>query len=305
MPYRITRDRPLEEEIRRIALEQIDDALEQLEADGRAARIHDARKSLKMLRALVRFVRRPLGRTAYAAQNRQLRDTGRRLSSIRDAHVVLAAIHELEDGLGRGDRPLVEAVKRALEAKQRSLHADTLPASVDAARSELQSFRCTVESWRLEVSIEQLVDALSRSYRAARRAYRAALAHGGDERLHEWRKRTKDLWYQLRLLRDLWPAMTEGWIKESHRLSDLLGDDHDMGVLTSEVRTHTKDSAALARVTGVIRSRRSELQRRACASGARVFAEKPRHFRKRLVKYAQACEAELDAVPSGETDARH
>ena len=26
-----------------------------------------------------------------------------------------------------------------------------------------------------------------------------------DEQLHEWRKRAKDLWYHLRLLRDLWP----------------------------------------------------------------------------------------------------
>lgn len=302
MSYCITRDRPLEEELKRIALEQIDDALEHLTAARRAESIHEARKSLKMLRALVRFVRRSLGRAAYARQNRRLRDTGRELSAIRDAHVVLTAIRDLEHELDREERHVVNTVRRALEAKQRSLHVDTLQSSVESARSRLQAFRRTVDEWRLDVSLDDLVDALSGAYRAARRARRAALAHGGDERLHEWRKRTKDLWYQLRLLRDLWPAMTEGWIKEAHRLSDLLGDDHDLGVLASDVRTHADDPAALTRLTAVIRTRRSDLQRRADAAGGRLYAEKPRYLRKRLFKYARAWEAERAALPAGQDD---
>lgn len=34
-----------------------------------------------------------------------------------------------------------------------------------------------------------------------------AQAKPSVENLHEWRKRVKDLWYQVRLLTPLWPGM--------------------------------------------------------------------------------------------------
>lgn len=62
---------------------------------------------------------------------------------------------------------------------------------------------------------------LERSYRRGRDGFRSL----GDEpsafALHEWRKRVKDLWYQLRLLPPVWPAVLKGPGAAAAELADL------------------------------------------------------------------------------------
>jgi len=50
-----------------------------------------------------------------------------------------------------------------------------------------------------------------------------------------WRKRVKDFWYQHRLLAELGGATVRGAAEEAHHLSDLLGEDHDLGLLRGEL----------------------------------------------------------------------
>ena len=67
-------------------------------------------------------------------------------------------------------------------------------------------------------------------------AFGHARRQPSDENLHEWRKRLKDLLYQLRLLQAAWPTVLGAYVQEAHRLADLLGDDHDLTVLISVLR---------------------------------------------------------------------
>ena len=54
-------------------------------------------------------------------------------------------------------------------------------------------------------------------------------------RWHDWRKRAKDVWYQLRLLQDTWPDVMKAMAGQASQLSDLLGDDHDLAVLSTKL----------------------------------------------------------------------
>ena len=67
MGFRLTLRPPLEEDIKRVAREQLDCAFECLRDPVDASRVHNARKRLKMLRAIVRLVRDPLGSPAMCA----------------------------------------------------------------------------------------------------------------------------------------------------------------------------------------------------------------------------------------------
>ena len=60
--------------------------------------------------------------------------------------------------------------------------------------------------------------------------------------LHDWRKRVKDLWYHERLLAPTCGPTVRGHAKELDRLSDLLGDDHDLALLRHELtrRAHQR-----------------------------------------------------------------
>lgn len=86
MDYRLDPDRPLSDEVRRVALEGLDDAIGRLRHAGAADRdlekdVHQSRKRGKETRGLIRLLRPALG-DAYAAVNSEVRNGARELSSL-------------------------------------------------------------------------------------------------------------------------------------------------------------------------------------------------------------------------------
>ena len=76
--------------VRRIARHEIDDMLMHLRAGPRRHEaVHEARKSSKKLRALVRLMRDAIGEKRYRRENTTLRDAVRPLAAMRDAEVPL------------------------------------------------------------------------------------------------------------------------------------------------------------------------------------------------------------------------
>ena len=120
-----------------------------------------------------------------------------------------------------------------------------------------------------------------------------------DESLHEWRKRVKDLWYVMDILKPIRPGYTEDLGEEAHRLAALLGDDHDLAVLRQVLSTSGDgpcDSASVEVILPLIDHRRAELQRDAFALGPALFGERPEVFAARLRVYWRAWRAEVQAA---------
>jgi hypothetical protein len=114
--------------------------------------------------------------------------------------------------------------------------------------------------------------------------------------LHAWRKRVKDLWYHERLLAPICGPSTSGQAEDAHRLADLLGDDHDLGVLRQTLtRDHIAVAVDLDAVVSLIDHRRADLQTEAVQIGKRVYAEKPKAFRRRMRRSWNAGRGVADA----------
>jgi CHAD domain-containing protein len=137
-----------------------------------------------------------------------------------------------------------------------------------------------------------IVAGIKSIYRKGREAYRATLTPGHPELFHEWRKRTKDLWHQTELLEPLWPQALTTLGDEFHALADTLGMEHDLavlkGVLEAEAIANGEPPSA---VLPALEARRAALVVEAHARGARLFAEKPGAFAKRLRHYWDAWRA--------------
>ena len=71
---------------------------------------------------------------------------------------------------------------------------------------------------------------LRRTYRSGRRAFREARAAPNVAAIHEWRKRVKDLWYEVQII-----APHSVRVVVLHDLSRLLGDHHDVFALNALV----------------------------------------------------------------------
>ena len=98
MAYRLKLKEPLTKGVRRIAGEQLGNAAARLEGGSNPeTSVHEARKSLKRTRALLRLVRPGLGEADFRKANARLRDIARSLSAARDRDVVRALLKGLEE----------------------------------------------------------------------------------------------------------------------------------------------------------------------------------------------------------------
>lgn len=293
--YRLKRKEGAADGLRRIARGRAEKALERLrgvEGDELAEAIHGARKDLKKLRAVLRLLREELGKKRFRAENKRYRDAGRLLSASRDAEVKLETLHELE--LRAGDRfPAGASLAwyEALEADRDRIagagEGETAE-KVEAAVAAIEEAGKGIASWPIGTDTWQLIEpGLQRSYRDGRKALKRVRADGSTENVHEFRKRSKDFWYHLRLLRDAWPGLLEPTAEEAHELADLLGDHHDLAVLAEDLEARTGLVSSRADFEKLIEARQGELLGAALGLGERLYAEKPKYFLRRLRNYWQ------------------
>src|SRR6266850_1644487 len=99
MSYRLKEGEGLNDGFKRIVLEQIDKALDNLKPTVRNKdeAIHDARVCIKKIRALLRLFRDALGDETYRAEDTAYRDAARALSKVRDSAALLEIVDKLID----------------------------------------------------------------------------------------------------------------------------------------------------------------------------------------------------------------
>ena len=284
MAYRLTPDAPLGTDLRRTALECLDEAIGRLEdldgadVDAIETAVHETRKRCKETRGLARLVRPALG-DGFDSLNAEVRDAARELSGLRDSHALLGTIDDLRDDLSEKKAARLDAVRTRqfgiVEATTAGLTADD--ERITRAVGRLRAARAMVDTWDLPDDVATL-SGLDRTYSDGRAALKSARKASDDETVHEWRKRVKDLWYQVRLL-DADDA------ERLDDLSDLLGDDHDLAVLVADLDDagDVLDDRTIKRATRLARDRQADLRLKAFELGRKVYDEDPRDFVERLV----------------------
>jgi CHAD domain-containing protein len=270
--FRLGRKEPLPAGIVRIAAGRLDSAVDELSGrarDDTAKAVHEARKDIKKLRAVVRLV------GADSSWNRRLRDTARRLAGRRDADVLLETLDALIES-GAVTKKSVRGLRKELAREAKRSQDDR--AAIELAHAELTVARYEVGALAPQKdSFKAVRPGLEKIYGDGRVAYRAARKKPTTANLHEWRKRAKDLWYSATVLRSAWPAMMSELAAETHVLTELLGEDHDLAMLAE--RATGKKHKQLRRA---VAKRRARLQKHALKMGKRLYAEKPKSFSRRI-----------------------
>jgi ABC-2 type transport system ATP-binding protein len=261
-----------------------DDALDQLgeHHDHPADAVHEARKDLKKLRSLLRMVGPAIGSQVYRRENARFRDLGRELSGARDAEVKLQTLEGLRQRSGNLDG--LDGYVAALEKERAG--AEVSGSTLARAISELEDSRECVADWALG-GWTPTGDGLLRGYRRGRKALAKARVDPSDATVHEWRKRSKDLWYHLRIVSTAWPEVLESVADQAHKLSELLGDHHDLAVLAEDAagRPPSLMDGARSRLIAAIRKRQKKLLADALPLGTRLYAERPKAFGDRIDAY--------------------
>jgi CHAD domain-containing protein len=294
--YRLLADESTADGIRRVAAGRAESAIDHLRGgddESPATAVHETRKDIKKLRSVLRLVRAPLGEGTYARENDRYREAAQVLSGPRDAEVNIETLEALDRRYGdsfpgRETAPLLEALeeRRRILSEGVSLGYGSGPAVTAAL--QIEAGRDAIADWRLDGEGFELIGAgLKRSYRRGRKRFAEAAADPSAENVHEWRKRVKDLWYHLRLVRDARPRKLGNAADAAHDLSDLLGDHHDLAVLRTEAESRPEllSGEGLGRLGELVARRQTELLANATSLAEGLYAERPRKFIARIERY--------------------
>jgi CYTH domain-containing protein/CHAD domain-containing protein len=292
--YRLLTDEDAAAGIRRAILGRLEKAAERLrepdDGDALAESIHGARKDLKKARAALRLIREELGEKTFKRENRALRDTARLLSASRDAEVKLETLEALVAS-DVGDTPPGPTAlwREALIAdRDRIVGADAdqtedAVTAIEAVAARVPEWKLGHDGWKL------LSPGLDTAYGEGRNAFEALTDSPSVDAVHDLRKRGKDLWYQVRLLGNAWPALLDPTAEEVHDFTDKLGDHHDLAVLAEDLAgREAVDAPHRTILRQLIETEQAGLLAEARALGARIHAEKPKAFSRRLHAYWHA-----------------
>jgi CHAD domain-containing protein len=306
----------LRREIPRIARERIDRVIESLSEKPQpsAESIHEARKDLKCLRAVLRLARGSVNAEVRRRENIFFRDAGRSLSAARDSQALLEALQRF----GRRHRPhlqdmtpkqqfmheFIEKIREKIDQEKIDrLPREMLRKLVQELRGAGRRAGLWFDGTVLEPGNEWgafVGTGLRRTYRQGKNVVwqfeMIGPENASDETWHELRKCAKALGYQLRLLRPIWPGPINVLLREIDQLTDRLGDDHDLAVLRRRILnepyspSENQDSADTRHIflQSLDRQRR-KLQLESLHLARRIYVEKPGQFEHRLAAYWHAC----------------
>jgi len=262
-------------------------------ADGRRAlsdqelsdpeAVHEVRKALKRWRALMRLLARPLGEQADQMRA-EARELMRAIAGARDAQSALDALADLR----KADMPFsstsTETIRARLTEMRDAAGATSFTKTLRERLSRYLDYATlSLERWPLKaIDFETITDGLTSTYRRARQLVPDDWTEAEAEHLHDLRRRVVEHRHQMDLIEPLWPRLGKVWAEEAQRLRNRLGACQDLAVLANFTAPHQPLAPWRSRLAPLIAARRQAHLNTAERLAGRLFAEKPKAFRRRI-----------------------
>src|SRR5207249_912721 len=276
------------EGLKRVFGEEIDSALHMCQhpAKERGVTVHEVRKHLKKLRAAMRLAIGQVGKNCHAHEDRCVREIGRLVSDLRDAQVRLQTFIELRDKASKKTKRQLFPHTEELLLLERESFSAAFAGWQSQAIPQLEGVKTRLMDWPLGgLNWKQICGAVGKIYRRGQRGLAKTIDDPEPENFHAWRKRVKDVWYQLRILQPLNRVVLEEMAHDAEVLGELLGREHDFDFLLARLERESGDEALadeLSQLQKLIRKRGKRLRTNALELGRRFYAESSKAFAKRI-----------------------
>jgi CHAD domain-containing protein len=245
--------------------------------------VHEVRKALKRWRALLRLLARPLGQPADQMRA-EARELMRCLSGARDAQSALDALNDLRKSELPFSPTSSETIrKRLTEMRDAAEKTGFTKETRTRLARYLDYATLSLERWPMQaIDFDTVADGLISTYRRARQLVPDDWPGAEPEHLHDLRRRVVEHRHQMDLIEPLWPRLGKVWAEEAQRLRNQLGACQDLAVLGHFTAPHQPLAPWRSRLMPLVEDRRAAHLKTAARLAGRLFAEKPKAFRRRI-----------------------
>ncbi|WP_185968828.1 CHAD domain-containing protein [Carboxylicivirga sp. M1479] len=290
--YAIDNEEELKEGLTRVLIEQyafiIDQITIPLNIDST---VHQIRKALKRIRAVLRLVRWDIGEELYQSENMRYRDLARQISKLRDYHVIisyLADIFEAEE-LQIPESQFIQLMSHLNGEKEIELKRLVNEQTLETLKDQMELAIKDVQSYPFDfLGPHTIRQGVTNAYSQCLNKMTKTQLKLGDQPLHELRKRVKYLLNQMNLIREVWPDFFTTYSTSLKRASDLLGDDHNRAEAINainELPSRIISNEDKTSLTADFTQEREHIHRELWPLLGKLFTEDTKSFVKRITSY--------------------
>jgi CHAD domain-containing protein len=291
--FRISERESVKETINRILYEQIDGILENCEnkRDDFHKSIHEIRKSIKRIRAVLRLVREEIGYSSYYRENVFYRDINRSTSYLRTLNVLTLSLENIQTDLADKLEPeRIEPLLVDIRQQREKMLAGML--SSDRVLKDLSvqfmDGRSRIPTLPIHNNkFEARAGGIERMYRQGKAYLNDSIKKTDTHQLHDMRKRMKYLWYQIEILKPVYPGLLKAYGSSLESISERLGIYHDLAVLSAYLQENETGLEEMVRDTVIeaCEFKKSAMLPDIFSQASAAYTEEPEAFIQRLDGY--------------------
>jgi CHAD domain-containing protein len=301
MAFRLKSNTSIATEIRRLVLRQLEGAIRELRSVGDPESdeaIHDARRRVKKIRAVMRLVQPVLDKD-YRTVDRDLKNVSRMLAPVADGQGVIVTLNQLAQRYRRAlPRRAVASLRAGLRVRGAQTDRDASARGiVKIAADTLRRERQRVKEWTIHGDgFEAIAPGLEDSYRRARHGMILAWSKPKAAHFHSWRRHVKDHWFHVRLVEGRCGNHLLVYQRRLEALDGVLGEYHNL-VLLHEILISDGylNQMETARCLSVVSRYQQMLRRHAELLGVRIYSDKPGRYVRRIARLWQTAPAQRHA----------
>jgi CHAD domain-containing protein len=260
--------------------------------------IHEARRSYKKCRAILRLMRDALGYAIYYRENARLRNMQRALSQVRDSDVQCQLFKQLAGNFPEFGRKawfgrIIEQTERNYHLEMKHFRQTGKAADIShhtrLKAAQIQQYALTGEGFEI------IKGGLSRIYRQGREMGKMVFGQEADPfEVHAFRKKAKYLQYQLSYLSPISRELIAPMSAKIEQITENLGYYNDLQIARTSIQLYAEQNNYTGKKVGLLIGRLDEEMHRAKAGSKSVYekmyVEEPGNFVSRIREYWESYE---------------
>ena len=242
-------------------------------------RVHEIRKSLKRIRALLKLLKPNLPERTYYRLDKNIGKAASSLTLMRESAVNLRTFIELfqknESALPSAlsqkiINSLTDQVNAAYKMSRENFHSTLVSLGI-----YMNKFERSLSTLRVNnLGRAELINTIDKSYIKSVQAYRDAMQTLDTEIIHSWRKQAKTLLIQLKYAPHKPVQQPESLINKLDHLTELLGKEHDLAVLEEVLYNNMGlEKEERQKIHLLVSKSRAKLKKQAFESGKMLFSQ--------------------------------
>lgn len=254
--------------------------------------IHESRRSIKRIRAILRLIRDEIGYSDYFRENRFYRDLARRMAPVRDSFVLHQTFLSLKsrypDLVPERDYSLLQnGLCRRIESDLECF-MDERGGFSSILKDVGQASRRIDHYCQLRNSYRSVRKGIRRVYKRGRNHHFRIREIQNLDQFHEYRKNAKYLQFQMELMQPLFPKLLKAYAGTIDKHTELLGDIRDLdrlGFYIQQVIPGEIPKGSARRILEKFSTHRDEMMAKVISKSQMIYAEKPGEFIRRINIY--------------------